>query len=166
MRILFYLIWMILLAVLQPTLGRGIEIWGIAPNFFLCYVIMVGFFRGKYEGAVCGMIFGLVYDMLIGRMIGVSSLCYFYLGFGAGVLSKRFFTDAKRLAGMAVIAVGTILAAFIYYLAAAMVKGNIGFATAMFRTALPEAIYNAGIGFLMTFPILWLMKLLRMRRIS
>ena len=60
MRIIFYVIWLLLLAVFQPTLARGIELWGIAPNLFLCFVVMAGFFRGKYEGAVCGMVFGLV----------------------------------------------------------------------------------------------------------
>lgn len=166
MRIIFYVIWLLLLAVFQPTLARGIELWGIAPNLFLCFVVMAGFFRGKFEGAVCGMVFGLVYDLLIGRMIGVSSLIYLYLGFGAGALSEHFFSGGKRLAGTVTIAAGTVAAALVYYLARLMVRGDIGFMTAMLRIALPEAVYNAGIGFLLAFPILGMMKLMRIPRVS
>ena len=166
MQIVFYGIWLILLAVFQPTLVRELAIWGIAPNLFLCFIVMTGFFRGKTEGAVCGMIFGLVYDLMIGRIIGVSSLSYLYIGFAAGFLSERFFSGGKRLAGTVTVAAGTLAAALIYYLARLMVRGDIGFVTAIFRTAFPEAIYNAVVGFLLAFPMLWLMKLLRLKRIS
>ncbi len=166
MRILFYAIWLILLMIFQPTLARGIDVWGIAPNLFLCFVVMMGFLRGKQEGAICGIVFGLFYDMLIGRLVGVNSLCYLYLGFGAGALSESFFSGGKRIAGVVYIAIGTIAAAIIYYLAQLMTGGNIGFATAIFRTALPEAMYNALIGIILPLPMVWLMKLLRIDRIS
>lgn len=166
MRIVFYAVWLVILAVFQPTLARGIEIWGIAPNLFLCFVVMAGFLRGKFEGAICGMVFGLVYDLLIGRMIGVSSLIYLYLGLGAGILSEHFFSGGKRLAASATIAVGTLAAALVYYLARLMAAGDVGFVTALVRIALPEAVYNAGIGFLLAFPMQGLMKLMRIRRVS
>ncbi len=166
MRMLFYTVWLLLLTVLQPTLAREIEIWHIAPNLFLCFVVATGFFRGRMEGAVCGIIFGLVYDMLIGRMIGVNSLCYLYMGFGAGVLSERFFSGGKRTAVVLSVAIATIIAGLVYYLARLAVYGDIGFVTAIFRITLPEAMYNAGISFLLTFPILGFMKVLRIQRIS
>ncbi|MBO5364758.1 MAG: rod shape-determining protein MreD, partial [Clostridia bacterium] len=62
MQILFYLIWLMLLTVLQSTVARGIDIWGIAPNLFLSFVVLAGFSRGRMEGAICGAVFGLVYD--------------------------------------------------------------------------------------------------------
>ncbi len=166
MRILFYVIWLLLLVMFQPTLARGIEIWNIAPNLFLCFVVMVSFFRGKTEGAVCGMIFGLVYDLLIGRMIGVNCLSYLYLGFGAGWLSEQFFSGGKRTGGAISIFVGTVLCTLVYYLVRVVAYHDIGFLTAFFRIGLFEAIYNAGIGFLLSFPILGFMKLMRMEKIS
>lgn len=166
MQIVFYLIWLFLLTVLQPTLARGLELWGIAPNLFLCFVVMMGFFRGKMEGGVCGIVFGMMYDFLIGRMIGVNSLLYLYLGFGAGMLSERFFSARKRMAAMIATIVATVLAAIVYYCSRLIVHGDIGFVVAIFRIALPEAIYNAVACFLLSFPMAWSMKLMRMKRIS
>ena len=166
MRIVFYLIWLLLLAVLQPTLARGVEIWGIAPNLFLCFVVLIGFFRGKMEGAACGIAFGLLYDILIGRMIGVSSLAYLYIGFGAGILSERFFSDMKRIAASIAMVIATLLVAVVYYFARLMIHGDIGFLVAFFRISFPEAIYNAVACFLVSFPVVGTMKLMRMDRIS
>ncbi len=166
MQIIFYLIWLLLLAILQPTLARGIELWGIAPNLILSFVIIAGFFRGKTEGAICGIIFGLLYDLLIGRMIGVNSLCYLYLGYGSGILSERFFSGRKRVAVMLVSAVATILAGLFYYFARLAIHGDVGFVAAFFRIALPESLYNSGMSFLMCFPVVGMMKLMRMKQIS
>ncbi len=166
MQIVFYLIWLILLSILQPTLAREIEIFGIAPNLFLCFVILSGFFRGKMEGAYCGAGFGLIYDIFIGRMIGVSSLIFLYAGFGAGVLSERFFSSRKRMAAMIMTLIATLLYGIIYYLARLMIHGDIGFTIAFFRVSLPEAIYNCFICFIMSFPVAKTLKSLRVSRIS
>ena len=166
MQILFYLIWLMLLTVLQSTVARGIDIWGIAPNLFLSFVVLAGFSRGRMEGAICGAVFGLVYDILIGRMIGVNSLCYLYLGFAAGVLSERFFSGQKRVAAVLASVVGTILSALVYYFARLAVHGDIGFLMAIFRIGIPEAIYNGCICFLLSFPVAGLMKLMRIKKIS
>ena len=56
MRILFYLLWLMLLAVLQPTLGSGIAVFSIAPNLFYAFIVLIGLYRGKTEGAVCGIV--------------------------------------------------------------------------------------------------------------
>lgn len=165
MQIIFYLVWLCLLVVLQPTLGRGIEIWGIAPNLFLCFVVLAGFFRGKMEGAISGCIFGLMYDILIGRMIGVNSLIYLYVGLGAGILSEHFFGGGKRVTASIATMVATLLSAVIYYFARRVVHGDIGFLVAFFRISVPEAIYNLVICFLLSFPVVGTMKLLRIKRI-
>lgn len=166
MRVLFYVLWAILLMVFQPTLARGIEIWGIAPNLFLCFVVMIGFFRGTVEGAVCGVIFGLVYDLLIGRMIGVNALIYLYLGLGAGVLGTQFFSGEKRLVTCLGTMVGTLLAGLVYELALKAVGADMGLFTAIFRISLPEAVYNGVAGFLLSFPVRWSMKLMRIKQRS
>lgn len=161
MKILFYLLWLILLSILQPTFARGIAIWGIAPNLFLCFVVLIGCFRGASEGAVCGMVFGLVYDLLVGRMIGVSSLIYLYLGLGAGLLGAGFFSNGKQLAGCFGAVAGTIAAGLVYYMARTATGGDIGFVTAMFRISLIEALYNGVVGFLLVYPLRLSMKMIR-----
>ena len=166
MRVLFYVLWAILLAILQPTMVRGIEVWGIAPNLFLCFVVIIGFFRGKAEAAVCGAVFGLIYDLLVGRMIGVNALIYLYLGLGAGILGTQFFSGEKRLVICLGSMVGTLLAGLVYELALKAVGADIGLLTAMFRISLPEAVYNGVVAFLLSYPVRWSMKLMRMKQLS
>lgn len=165
MQIIFYVVWLFLLTILQPTFARGIEIWGIAPNLFLCFVVLAGFLRGKMEGAICGCVFGLMYDILIGRMIGVNSLIYLYIGFGAGILSEHFFGGGKRVTAAIATLVATILSAIIYYLARLVIHGDIGFLVACFRISFPEAIYNLVACFLLSYPVMGLMKLMRIKKI-
>ena len=165
LKIVFYAVWLLILAVLQPTLARGIEFFSVAPNFFLCFVVITALFRGKTEGGIIGLIFGLVYDMLIGRMIGVNALIYFYLGFGSGVLGEHFFSGEKRLAGMGTIAIGTVLSAFVYYIAQTVLGLDTAFSVMVIRIGLIEAVYNAVIGLIMIFPVAETMKLTRMKRI-
>ena len=161
MKILFYLLWMILLSILQPTFARNIAVWGIAPNLFLCFVILVGCFRGAFEGAVCGMIFGLVYDLLVGRMVGVSSLIYLYLGLGAGLLGAGFFSNGKQLAGCVGAITGTLVAGLVYYVSHTATGSDIGFVAAIFRISLLEAVYNGVLGFLMAYPLRLSMRMIR-----
>ena len=164
MRIVFYLLWAVLLAVFQPTLARGMELWGIAPNLFLCFVVLIGFLRGAYEGAVCGAVFGLVFDLLVGRMIGINALIYLYLGLGAGFLSMHFFSGEKRLVACLGVMMGTLVASVVYALALKATGADVKMVTAMFRIGLPEAVYNSVIGFLLGFPVRWSMKWTRMKQ--
>ncbi len=166
MQMVFCLVWLLILTILQSTVVREIDIWGIAPNLFLCFVVLLGFSRGRTEGAICGGVFGLVYDILIGRMIGINALCYLYLGFASGFLSERFFIGQKRMASMLTAVIGTILSGIVYYIARTTMHGDLGFLTAIFRIGLPEAIYNGCICFLLSFPVTGLMKLMRIKRIS
>lgn len=166
MRILFYIIWLLLLTVFQPTLARGIAIFSVAPNLFICFVVMCGFFRGKYEAGICGAVFGLVYDLLVGRLIGISCISFLYIGFGAGLLSEHFVSSGKRFAGVLAAAAATVVFGLIYYAVNNIVYGNISFVTAFFRITVPEAVYNGIMGFVLSFPMLWSMKLMKMERIS
>lgn len=164
MRVVFYLLWLMLLSVFQPTLARGIEICGIAPNLFLCFVIMIGFYRGHLEGAICGAVFGLVYDLLVGRLIGVSSLLYLYAGLGAGILGAQFFSGGKQLAGSIGTVAATLLTGLLYFLIRKATGSDMGFVTAFFRISLPEAVYNGVVSFLLAFPMRGTMKMLRRRQ--
>ncbi len=165
LKIVFYAVWLLILAIMQPTLGRGIEVFSVAPNFFLCFVVIIALFRGKKEGGIVGLIFGLVYDMLIGRLVGVNALIYFYLGFGSGILGEHFFSGEKRLAGMGTIAIATVLSAFVYYIAQTVSGIDTAFSVMVIRIGLIEAVYNAVIGLIMIFPVTGTMKLTRMKRI-
>lgn len=143
MRILFYTIWAILLAILQPTLIQWIAVFGIAPNAFLVFVILAGYLRGRTEGAVAGLIFGMVYDLLIGKLMGVNALLFMYVGFGAGILSEKFFGDSNVWMIAVTVMVAALATGVLYWMIAGMVYGPISFYTGFVKTIIPESIYNA-----------------------
>ena len=161
MKIVYYIICLVFISVFQPTFIQEIEIFGIAPNLFLTFVIMTGIFKGKTEGLMVGMIFGLIYDLLIGRMVGVNSLLYLYAGFGAGVLGEQFYGMGKVVAGVVGTFAGTILVGLLYYFARQMISDDIGITVALFRISFIEGIYNAVVSLLLIFPMNWLMKLMK-----
>ncbi len=152
-KILFYTVWILLIAVLQPTLFRGIDIIGISPNSFLVFVAAAAFLRGKSEGAVCGAICGLVFDLLAGRMIGVSVLIYMYAGFGVGLVRERYLSGAGSITVAIVTLAASVVCGIVYYIAYSMVAGDIGFFTALIRIVLPEALYTALLGLVLFIPV-------------
>lgn len=152
-NIIFYTLWLFVLAIFQPTLIRWIGFWGISPNIFLIFVIATGFLRGKKDGAICGAVFGLVFDLLVGRLIGMSGILFMYIGFGVGIIAERFLSST----GSAAVAVVTFGAALVYsvgyYIAYSMSLGDMGLIRAVIRIILPECLYTALLSLALFIPI-------------
>lgn len=142
MKILHHGIWLLLAVFLQVTLLEGIAVFGISPNMFLVFTVVIGFLCGRFQGMMTGMVFGLVYDVLIGRFIGTSMLSFLFIGYFSAVFSDRFYSqpDFYVFSGMAVAA--TFIAGIVYLVPNSVVY-NTNIFTAIFRIILPESIYNA-----------------------
>ncbi len=163
LNIIFYAVWLLIAALLQPTVMRWIAIFGIGPNIFLIFVIATALICGKKAGAVCGLVFGLTLDMLVGRMIGVNALVFLYAGFFVGILCERFISGTGTLAAAVIMLSMSILCGIAYYIAYSMVWGDIGFFKALFRVVLPEALYTGVLGLLLFAPIRKSFRLIRRR---
>ncbi|MEG2670006.1 MAG: rod shape-determining protein MreD, partial [Oscillospiraceae bacterium] len=100
MRILCYGIGLLILSVFQPTLIKSLAIYGITPNLFLIVAVIFGFLRGKNEGAIGGFVLGLVFDLLVGRFIGLNAILYMYIGFCTGLLGEYYFRQSGVLVAM------------------------------------------------------------------
>ncbi len=151
-NILFYAIWLFLIAVLQPTLISSIGIFGIAPNLFLVFIVAAAMIKGKKTGAVCGFVYGLVFDLLVGRMIGVNALLYMYAGLFAGLLCERFISGTGCVVAAVLVFAISLVCGTIYYIVYNMVWGDMGFWLAIGRVILPEAVYSAILGFVVYRP--------------
>ena len=149
LNIIFYAVWLLIVALLQPTVIRWIEIFGIGPNIFLIFVIAAALICGKKAGAVCGLVFGLTLDMLVGRMIGVNALIFLYAGFFVGILCERFISGSGTLVAAVITLSASVLCGIVYYIAYSMVWGDIGFWRALFRVILPEALYTGVLSLLL-----------------
>lgn len=165
MKILFYAVWGILLMAFQPTLVQKIAVFDVAPNTFLIFVVIAGYLRGRKEGAAAGLIFGLLYDMLIGKMMGVNALLYMYIGFGAGILSEKFFGSGNVWMIAATVSVATLISGMIYLAVLKMVYGSPSFYTGFVKVIPPEILYNGIVSVLMYFPVRAMSRKIKKRMI-
>ena len=142
-NVLFYAIWLFVIAVLQPTLISSISVFGIAPNLFLVFVLVAAMIKGKKTGAVCGFVYGLVFDFIIGRMIGVNALLYMYAGLFAGLLCERFISGTGSVAATVIVFAISMISGIVYYIAYNMVWGGLGFWLAFTRVIILESLYSS-----------------------
>ena len=151
-NVIFYLVWLIVLVIFQPTLMQGIRILGVSPDMFLVFVVCAGLLRGRGDGAVIGFIFGLVFDLLVGEFIGISAILYMYIGLSAGIIKERFVSD-RLFVAVLVIASSALVYGIIYYIVYYIGFKDLGFGTALLRTVLPKTLYTALAGFILFVPI-------------
>ncbi len=151
-NVIFYLIWLIILVIFQPTLMQGIRVLGVSPNMFLVFVVCAGLFRGKGEGAVIGFIFGLVFDFTVGRLVGLSAIIYMYAGFSAGIVKERFTSD-RIIVAVPIILAAALLGEIIYYIGYYISFKDLNFGIALIRTILPKTLYTTIMGIVLFMPI-------------
>lgn len=79
--------------LLQTIVIQKISFWGISPNLFLVVTCGISFLFGSTTGGLCGLIFGLLQDMNMGRAIGLNGFLFMHIGIIMGQFNKRFFKD-------------------------------------------------------------------------
>lgn len=86
MRIVIYAIMGLVLTVVQMAIVPHLVIHGGSPELPMVFAVAVGLLYGPDEGAVAGLILGLVPDLVGGWDVGVTAL----VGLTAGYVSGRF----------------------------------------------------------------------------
>lgn len=153
MKVLHHGAWLILSVILQATLLSAIAIFGISPNIFLVSVVLIGFLCGRYQGMICGMVFGFCYDILVGRFIGVSMLEFMLIGYFSAVFSDKYYKEPPMyVLSVIVLCASCIAGIFCFFINTLFYDA--GLIYSCFRIVLPESVYSA----LLTFPIGYLMK--------
>lgn len=151
--LIVYSVWLIVVVIFQPTLIQWISVCGISPDIFLVFVICAALRGGKLSGAVCGFVFGLVLDMMTGRIVGISGITYMYAGFVTGIIKDSIMRSESSISA-AVITVGAgIVCGIVYFMAYSLTYGSPGFLYGIVRTVLPKAIYSAVAAFVLAKPI-------------
>ena len=149
---IFYAVWLLVLVLIQPTAVQWIRIFGVSPDLFIIFVICAGLRRDKWEGAVVGFIFGMVFDMLVGRMIGLGAVIYMYSGFLTSLLRERFVSDGCIVCSI-IIFIAALVCNLIYYIGYYITWGDLGFGIALIRTILPKALYTGIAGLVICVPV-------------
>jgi rod shape-determining protein MreD len=98
----------IVVLLLQSTIGVDFVIFGAHPDFMLLLPIAAGLALGPEEGAVMGFVAGLAADLLLPTPFGLSALVGCVIGCGVGYTTRSavagiwWFTSGVALAASAV----------------------------------------------------------------
>lgn len=49
MKLLHHVVWLILIAILQPALINALSVFGVNGNVFLLFIVLIGFFCGRMQ---------------------------------------------------------------------------------------------------------------------
>jgi rod shape-determining protein MreD len=96
--------------IVQLTTVSQISIFGVPADLSPLLVASVGFLAGSIPGAVFGFFLGLFVDTVLLQTLGVNSLIFSTVGYGAGRV-RELRDPAHTLAPVAVGAVATAVAA-------------------------------------------------------
>ena len=97
--------------LLQSTVRALVPAQYTIPDMMIILTCSMGLMRGKESGMMTGFFSGLLYDLFYGSVVGVTALCFMYIGFACGHLYKVFFDEDIRVP-MAVVG----LSEFVYRL--------------------------------------------------
>ena len=133
---------LLLCAVLQATWLNYITVFDVKPNLFLVYVIVISFFCGKTEGGIVGAIFGLVLDIIIGKIIGINMVLCLMAGFLVALFCERVIRKNSVFITMLSVVIITFVYESVYYLFSFLFVQGMGYANALINVILAESIYN------------------------
>ena len=105
--VIIMLILFIVIYILQSDFFSWFTIAGIMPNLFIILVIFVGLFAGTKVAFFYGAVIGLLLDLILGKVIGISSILYSLLGILGAYLDKTFSKD-NRIMLMVIVIIATI----------------------------------------------------------
>ena len=129
----------ILVFVLQTVLSDRLRIFGVSPNFALCYLLVVAFKNYPSYGFYLALILGLTVDAVSGRIFGAYTFLFVLTeeiikNFYTKLFSENFFFEC--LGGLFFNLVFSVL----YALGEWIFYGS--FIHIFLRIALVECVYN------------------------
>jgi rod shape-determining protein MreD len=74
--------------ILQSTVINHFSIYGVTPNLILCFIVILSFLFGGYDGIIFGILFGLAIDVSFSPVIGITAIC--------NVIAALFCLEMRR----------------------------------------------------------------------
>lgn len=129
-------------SIFQATLVDCIEIFSVKPNLFLIYIVVLCAFCGKSEGAILGAVFGLVLDMLTGRLWGLNAVLMMLLGFFTSYFCERVLRENNILVIFIMVFIETLVYEAVYGAIYLLTLNGGNFFLILLRVVIPEGFYN------------------------
>jgi rod shape-determining protein MreD len=138
------LAWVLLAVLGESLVAPGIAVRGIAPDFTVIAIVLLGMARGAAVGTLGGFCLGLVQDLAAPTMLGAHALSKTLLGYGIGR------TRGRLVYGMVLVEAVLLLVAVIGHdtlllLVQGRQQGEF-FLGPWLAMVLPTALYTAAVG--------------------
>ncbi len=78
---------------IQNCIFPFIPFLALAPNLMIILVFTLGFMNGEKEGLLYGLICGVLFDLFYSTPFGYFILCFIWIGFMNGYLSRYFYEE-------------------------------------------------------------------------
>lgn len=151
MKITMHGVFLLLFSILQSTWLEYIGIFGVKPNLFLVYIILICCYCERIEGATIGFVFGFVLDMLIGRFWGLNAIIGMILCYSVSLFCEKLLSNNNVLISMVFVFVASLIHEGIYYFISFLGMDNLNFGVALLWRIFPESVYNAIVAFMLYF---------------
>jgi len=127
--------------ILQLTTISQVTVFGVPADLAPLIVASIGFLTGSVSGAVFGFSLGLFIDTALMQTLGVNSLVYTAVGYGAGRV-RELRDPAHGLAPVAVGAVATAVAVLGYSVLQFLLGVEAPFSLLLVRQILMTIVLN------------------------
>lgn len=129
------------------TVGPVIAIKGVAPDFTILAMVILGLAAGSIPGTIGGFVLGLVQDLATPSLLGLQALCKTFLGFGLGRLRGRL-VHGMPLVEATVVALSVVAHDVVFLIIRSSLSEGGDFISLFTRT-LPVALYSGLAGILL-----------------
>ena len=127
--------------VIQLTVVSKLMIFGVPADLLPLMVASVGFIAGSVPGAVFGFGMGLLIDISLFQTLGVSSLVFTSVGYGAGRI-RELRDPAHGLAPVAVGAAATAITVVGFALLQFLLGSKVPMSLLLLRVTLMTIVLN------------------------
>ena len=105
LRLIVYVVELLLLYVLETTVGLVPAVNGVRPLLLVCAAMMIAMFEGDVTGMLVGIAAGLLMDMGGSDILGFHGLILGLLGFAIGSMTMELFRTNLLVAVIAMTAI-------------------------------------------------------------
>lgn len=142
MRYLIMTILFFISLVLQSTLFSHLTVAGVKPDLVLVLVVFYALFQGPQEGALVGLIGGLLQDMMFGQYIGLNALANLVIGYLIGLLERKIYKE-NLLIPTIILFLSTFLHETILYFLRLAIELPTNYFTFIKSVVFSTAVYNS-----------------------
>lgn len=149
MRYFIMTILFLISLILQSTLFSHLTVAGAKPDLVLVFIIFYALLHGPEEGALMGLIGGLLEDLMFGQFIGLNAMAKLTVGYVFGVLERKIYKE-NLLIPMFGLFAGTFLNESVLYLLQMLLymmgiagETSVSYFAAVRSFIFPTAVYNS-----------------------